>query len=469
MIDFTDKKVTVMGLGLHGGAAAVAKWLLSQGARVCVTDMKTEAELKASVVAVKEEAIRLKRESFLSFHLGGHQEEDFIQVDMVVKNPGVPRKSKWLELARLHNVKIHNEASLFFLLCQSPIIAVTGSKGKSTTTALLGEIFQQASPQIIVAGNIKTTPMFAVIDKVRGKSRAPYVILELSSWQLEMLSEVKKSPQTAIITNIKPEHLNTYDSLDDYFQAKLEIVKYQSEGDNIILNFDDKRLREFGRQLKREVVWFSLKEKVKKGVHLDRDLLVWEDNGEKERILQVADSALLGEHNIANIAAAAAAAKVYDLGNELIKKGVHNFKGLAGRQELIREFKGRKFYNDTTATAPAATVAALNSFDQKVILIAGGTDKNLPVGDLVKEIRSKTKFVILLPGTGTDKLLKEFKSFSFQNYALVDSMPEAVQAAYDFSQTGDVIILSPGFASFGLFVHEFDRGEQFNKAVSKLK
>lgn len=469
MISLLNKKVTLMGLGLHGGGLAVAKWLLRQGALVVVTDIKTKQQLKQPVQELQKTATDLACDNKLIFHLDGHQTEDFSQADLIIKNPGVPRNSEWLEIARENKIPIHNEASIFFSLCKIPIVGITGSKGKSTTTALLGHIFKKVYPQTLVAGNIKTTPMFSIIDKVGAGSKTPFVILELSSWQLEMLSVVKKSPTTALITNIKPEHLNAYDSINDYFEAKQEICKYQNKNENLVLNFDDERLRRFGQNLQQKVFWFSLKEKVSSGIFLEDGFLKWVEGEFTDNVLPVSKIKLSGEHNLENVMAAAVLAKIHKIPNEIIAAAVEEFSGLPGRLELVREFSGRKFYNDTTATAPVAAEAALKSFSDKVILIAGGTDKKSPLEDFARLIIERTKFLVLLPGSGTDRLVLLLQKKQYKNFKFAPDMPSALKQAFSFSKKGDSIILAPGFASFGLFLHEFDRGDQFIKSVLNLK
>ena len=457
-----------MGLGLHGGGLAVAKWLLQAGAQVTVTDQKTNRQLAPTVKDLKNFAEKIKVASNLKFVLGDHRLKDFQTADLLIKNPGVPRDSQWLKIAQQSGILIHNEASLFFLFCQTPIIAVTGSKGKSTTTDLIGRIFQAAYPKTLVAGNIRTTPMFAIIDQVSRPGQVPWVILELSSWQLELLPVVKKAPHTAVITNIYPEHLNTYRSLADYARAKYLISKYQTRQDNLVLNYDDARLRKLARTCTAQVTWFGLQRGGRPKAYLADNQLIWQKN-QPERIIGVPDLKLPGQHNLANVLAAVAVAKLHNLSSRQIASVLRQYPGLPDRLELVKEMSGRHFYNDTTATAPIAVKAALASFSRPLVLIAGGTDKNLPVTEMAKAISVQVKFLVLLPGSGTAKLKTALLAEKFTNYLEVKSLPTAVRTAFRHSNPGDVILLSPGFASFGLFKHEFDRGQQFVQAVNSLR
>ncbi len=436
MKDFKNKRVTVMGLGLHGGGVGVAKFFVKQGAKVLVTDLKTRKELKESIKALT----RSTSSGQVKYVLGRHRAEDFKNTDLIIKNPAVPKDSKYLKIARKNKVPIETDIGLFFELCPSKkIIGITGTKGKSTTATLIAKLLK-ARYKVVLAGNIRAS----VLEKLpRGKNTI--VVLELSSWQLEDLKQHKKSPHIAVMTNIMPDHLNRHTGMRDYIEAKKLIFKFQKPEDFLILNNDDKVVREFAKETKAQVISYSKKQAVKYLKH----------------------TKLLGEHNLSNISAAATVAKLFKIPSLSIKKTLKNFKGIEGRLEFIRKIKGVKYYNDTTATTPEAAIAALKSFSRdKVILIAGGADKNLNFKKFAKEVLDRVKKLILLPGTATKKIKKEIKT---ENFAIeINNMKEAVKKAIEMAERGDIVLLSPGCASFGLFQHEFDRGKQFKTRVKNL-
>ena len=434
--DFKNKKVTVMGLGLHGGGVGVAKFFVRQGAKVLVTDPKTKKELKDSIDKLKGYKI--------NYVLGKHRVGDFKNADLIIKNPAVPKDSKYLKIAKKNKVPIETDIGLFFELCPSKkIIGITGTKGKSTTATLIAELLK-TKYKVVLAGNIRAS----VLEELPKVTKDTIVVLELSSWQLEDPKPHRKSPHIAIITNIMPDHLNRHKGMKDYIEAKKLIFKFQKPKNFLILNRDDKIVREFGREAKAKIIYYSKKRAVK----------------------YLKCIKLAGEHNLNNISAAITVAKIFKILDSTIKKTLRNFKGIEGRLEFVKEIKGVKYYNDTTATTPEATIAALRSFDSKVILIAGGTDKNLNFKELARVILKKVKVLILLPGTATEKIEKASLRPASQRGELVarrtKNMKGAVKIARENAEKGDIILLSPGCASFGLFQHEFDRGEQFKKSLT---
>lgn len=427
-----------MGLGLHSGGVGVAKFFARQGAKVLITDLKTKKELKKSIDKLKGYKIK--------YVLGKHRAGDFKNTDLIIKNPAIPKDSKYLKIAKKNEIPIETDVGLFFELCPSKkIIGVTGTKGKSTTATLIAKLLKTRY-KVVLAGNIRTS----VLEELPRVTKDAIVVLELSSWQLEGLKTHKKSPHIAIITNIMPDHLNRHKGMKDYIAAKRLIFRFQGPEDFLILNNDDKTIQGFAKKAKAKIIFYSKKQAIK-------------------------DSKLIGEHNLSNVAAAIAVAKLFKISSTCIKETLNNFKGIEGRLEFIKEIGGIKYYNDTTATIPEATIAALRSFPlHKIILIAGGTDKNLNFKNLAEEILKGVKSLILLPGTATEKLLKEIEIKEAAGLRLVSrrltkSMRIGVKMAHKQAQRGNIVLLSPGCTSFGLFQHEFDRGEQFKKWLKKLK
>ncbi len=459
-IDFKGKKVTVMGLGLHGGGLGVTKFLAQKGAVVTVTDMKSALQLASSIKQLKGFKI--------NYVLGQHKLADFVNADMVIKNPGVHGVNKYLQAAQKHKVPIETDMSLFFSLCSSDkIVGITGTKGKSTTTSLIYHIIKQYKKETILGGNIRVSPLDS-LTKIRQQTP---VVLELSSWQVEGLENREISPQYALVTNVMRDHLNTYKSMADYARAKALIFKFQKPNNYLILNRDNDYTRAMGSKTHSHVFWYSLAKLGKKesGAYLDKGWLIFKNKIKAEKIIPVKSVLLVGTHNLSNVLGAVALAKVFGVPTRIIKKAVSEFKGVEGRLQLIREFGGIKYYNDTTATTPDAVIAALNSFPPKVVLLAGGTDKKLEFRELAKTIKAKVRSLILFEGTATDKLVKELRKINYnENLVFVDSMKEAFKQAKYILKPGDTFILSPGAASFGLFINEFDRGDQFNYAVKNL-
>jgi len=458
---FKNKKVLVMGLGLLGGGVGVAKFFYRQGAEVLVTDLKTKRQLKESVDKLKGLSIE--------FVLGKHRQEDFINTDLVIKNPGVPRDSFYLKIAKKHKIPIKDDVSIFFDLCPAPIIGVTGTKGKSTVATLIYLLLKKKYPNTILAGNIGVSPL-EVLPKIREKTK---VVLELSSFELE---DLKKSPHIAVITTLFPDHLNRYKNFREYVAAKKSIFKYQKKNDILLLNYNNLEVRKLASEAPSKVYFFTPLEvtKTKKKHKVLRPLTGFKDS---------------------NVSAALAVVKIFKISKKDIKKVLSNFKGVPNRQELIATKKGVRYINDTTATTPQSAILAIRTFKQRfpksrIILIAGGLDKNLNYKNLAEEIKRNVNSLVLLPGTASDKIKKELGSLKKEPSSF-KSMKEAVKKAVSLAQKGDIILFSPGAASFtphfqkrkkggtlsiqkesggfNLFKNEFDRGEQFVKCVKRLR
>lgn len=459
---YKNKNILIMGLGLNGGGVGSAKFFSKLGANVLITDLKQKKDLLPSIK-------QLKGCKNIKYILGRHREEDFKTADLIIKNPGVRNNSKFLKIAADNNVEIDTDIGIFFELCNNKIIGITGSKGKSTTTKLISEILK-TKYRVFVGGNYR----LSVLDMLYDLEEKDIVVLELSSWQLEGLEQHKKSPYISVLTNLYEDHLNTYNnSMQEYADAKSIIFKFQNKKDFAIINSDNDNIFKYFNlnKIKSNKILFGRNKKFINKSTLNRTHFLFNN----KNILNINDNKLLGDHNIQNIMAAIAVVKIMKVSNINIKHTIKNFKMPEGRQELIREFKGIKFINDTTATSPTGTIQAINSFNKNIILIAGGVDKNLDYKNLCKILiqkynKKELKCLILLKDnftTTTNKILNIIDNKV--KYYLVTSMKNAVNKAYSNAKNGDVIILSPGGASFGMFKNEFDRGEQFNKEVKKLK
>ncbi|OGI14430.1 MAG: UDP-N-acetylmuramoylalanine--D-glutamate ligase [Candidatus Moranbacteria bacterium RIFCSPHIGHO2_01_FULL_54_31] len=461
---FKNKRVTVFGLGLNMGGVGTVRFLAEQGVReIIVTDIKSRAELGTSLE-------KLSKYKNITYILGQHRPEDFTRVDMVIKNPVIPWTNEYVKLAEKSGVPVEMDASIFFALCKAPIIGVTGSKGKTTTTTLLAHILENAGKRVVCAG-IGQVGVLGMLGKVSAES---VVVFELSSWRLSVLAHIKKSPPLAVLTNIYPDHLNYYKTMEAYIADKKNIFLFQKQTDTVIANFDDMEIRNMVQDAKGGIIWFSKDHEIEgDGVWMRDDALLMRKQGEKKVLMPIGGIALRGEHNISNVLAAAAAALAYGLSPKQIASGIQSFTGLPYRLERVGEKNGVAYYNDTAATIPEAAIAALRSFAEPVILIAGGSDKRLTFDALAQEILRRSKGLILFKGEATEKLIQALKAHlpvenQERSFEVVESMAKAVELASRGAVAGDVVLLSPGAASFGIFKNEFDRGDQFRQAVEAL-
>jgi len=472
--DIKGKKVTVMGLGLHGGGLGVAKFFAKHGAHVLATDIKLADELEASIEKLK--GLKIK------YVLGQHRLEDFVNTNLVMQNPGVPENSKYLLAAKEHKVPIETDLGLFFDWCPAPIVGVTGTKGKSTTASLIAAMLNRVYDDVFLAGNNRAS----VLEILPDIENNDIVVLELSSWQLAGIRSHKKSPQVAVLTNIYPDHLNRYDSLGQYIQDKKVIFKWQKPDDVLVLNYDDNVVRNFAKDARDRVCFYSLTDltlvndhddllaQAKIGAFLQGKKIFY--GSRKHEVCQSKDFTLRGQHNIANLLAAISAVKVaYQTPSRAIRQALRHYKSLTGRLEMVAQKHEVRYINDTCATIPEATIAALKSLnEQNIILIAGGAAKGLGFQKLAKFIVKRVKVLVLLIGSATEQLEKKVRKELVKQgkdlkIVVVDSMVKAVNSACQEAASGDVVLLSPACASFGMFKHEFDRGDQFMAAVKSLK
>jgi UDP-N-acetylmuramoylalanine--D-glutamate ligase len=462
-MDLANKRVLVFGLGVHGGGVGVARWLVKQGARVTVTDLKRAEELQTALDALRDLPIE--------YVLGEHREQDFLNADLIVRNPAVPRESKWLTLAREHNIPVEMEMSLFVERLPrgaAQVIGITGTKGKTTTTLMTGAILQRANPKTVIAGNLRVSAL-ELLDQIDADTP---VVLELSSWQLEAFAPHEISPHLAAITNIFPDHLNRYRDLDDYAQAKCVIFRYQQPRDYIVLNLDNRILTRLPRAFGR-IVWTSVTRPLREGAYREGDWLVWRWEGVTQKIMRVSDLRVAGQHNLANALTAMALASLWGATPEQIARALVEFRGVEHRQELVRELDGVRYINDTTATAPAATIAAIETFAPTVrgiVLIAGGADKSLDFSDLARVLVQRVRAIILLEGSATDKLARalEHAGGSALVVGRFDDFERAIKKSREIAHDGEIVLLSPACASFGMFANEFERGALFKEIVNRM-
>jgi len=461
---FKNKRITVFGLGLLGGGVGVVKFLVKHGARkIIVTDIKSEKELKSSVA-------KLKGLKNIEFVLGYHRIDDFIKVDMIIKNPQIPWDNKYIKQALAKKISVEMDSSLFFKFCKNKIIGVTGTKGKTTTASMIFDILKNAGKNPIRVG----VGQASVLDKLEEIKKDSIIVFELSSWRLSALGRTKISPQIAVFTNIFPDHLNYYNDMEKYITDKKNIFLYQKPKDWLIINGDDEKIREFIPEVKSQIIEFSFNEKTSgKTVFYKNENIYLNDGIDVRKLASQKSLGLYRRHNIYNILAASGVALTCGIKFEKIKKAILKTNMISHRLEFVGEIKGVKYYNDSTATIPQAAIAALESFNEPVILIAGGSDKKLDFSEFGKVISEKVKGVVFIKGNATEKLISEIKKYipekDHTKFEVKDSMRKAVESANRFADRGDVVLLSPGAASFGIFANEFDRGDRFKQNVRKLR
>lgn len=451
-MNLRGKRVLVMGLGLQGSGMAAARYAAQQGAVVRITDMKSKEVLAPSVAAL--------RGLPLEFILGQHREEDFLWADVVIRNPGVPRNSRYLLLAQEHGARIEMEIALFFMACPGPIIGITGTRGKTTTASLIYEILRASNIPAILGGNVAGVETLSLLPSIKPETR---VVLELSSWQLEGLAPHAISPAVAVMTNVYPDHLNTYHDMEEYAQAKANIFRYQTDNGIGVFNYDNAWTRRFGEESPGQV-WFT---SLERGGSFAR-------NSREIQPFTFTETPLAGRHNLENILLATTTARLLDVDDETIRETVRRFKGVPHRLEEVRVHAGVRFINDSASTTPVAGQVGIEAFSEPVVLVAGGNSKHLPLARWPERIVQRCRDVVLLAGSGTDELLpaieQEAQRLQKGNpvRGIYDNFQRAMDAAVALTRPGDVLLFSPGFTSFGMFLNEFDRGDRFVDYVRAL-
>jgi len=445
-MDLRGKRVLIMGLGLHGSGIASARYASQQGAVVRVTDLRSAEILAPSIASLTGLPIE--------YVLGEHRNEDFLWAEVVIHVPGVRRDSPYLRMARENGVRIEQEIALFFHECPGKIIGVTGTRGKTTTTTLIYHILRANGMPTVIGGNVSGVETLSLLPTI---SQETFVVLELSSWQLEGLGAHKISPFVSVMTNIFPDHLDTYTGMEEYAEAKANIFRYQHETDLAIFNYDNLWTRRLGEGAKAETWYTSLERRCSFARHAPQLVFPF----------TFYETPMIGKHNLENIMLAATTARLLGVPDEVIGATVRNFQGVAQRLEEIAVMNGVHYINDTTSTTPVAGRVALNAFDAPIVLVAGGNTKFLPLEDWPETIVKKCRDVILLKGTGTDELLQAIQE-AMQKLGIVDPIrgvfddfTAAMDTAISLTCQGDVLLFSPGFTSFGMFLNEFDRGDKF--------
>lgn len=433
--NFKGKKVLVLGLGTNQGGLGSAKFFAKAGAEVTVTDLKTEEQLKSSLDELSEF-------SNIRYVLGKHDYKDIDEADLIIRNQALKPNNEYRIYAEKAGKKIETDIGVFLdFVKPDQLIGVTGTKGKSTTSSLIYEVLKAADKKVLHAGNIGKS----VLDTLEVVDNETLIVLEISSFQLEAFKEHKVSPKWAVITNIHPDHLDYYGSMENYIAAKRVIAENQTDKDYLFLNKNDQTTNsaEFLTDIKSQIIKYS-------GEDLPEDFSL----------------TIPGLHNRENASAALVVAKTFSVSEEIALEAMQKFTGVPFRLELIKEWEGVKIYNDTAATGPTAALSALNSFKDPIIIV-GGVDKGLPYEELAYNLDRKAKAIYFLDGTATDKLKQLLKILKIQRSTYFDLDALLLDLKKEVKK-GDIVLFSPAAASFNMFQNEFDRGRKFTAAVEKI-
>jgi len=482
--ELAGKRVLVMGLGRFGGGIGVTRWLVGQGADVTVTDQADAASLAASMKQLEGLPVQ--------YRLGGHDIADLAGVDLLVVSPAVDKgRSEFVKAALARGIPWTSENNLFFERCRGQIIGVTGSIGKSTTTAMIGEVLragfagQADPPEVRVGGNIGKS----LLEELPGIRRRDVVVLELSSFQLEDLAQIRMGPHHAVITNLRPNHLDRHGTMAAYADAKLNIVRFLRPHGSIVFNADDAELKRLLCEVRPEEIDSGYKRPVSyedrsAWVHVEREtIMVYRELGELppgcatadrvgafEPLMRIAEMGTPGRHNVYNAMLAVNVGLLFGASNAAMAGALRAFRGLPHRLEYVAEIGGVRYYNDSKSTTPDSAITAIEAFDVPVVLIAGAGrhDKGSSFESLGKVVASRARAIVCLGVTRErirEAVLRAVGGGAGPVVRLVETFDEAVAAARELARPGDVVLLSPACASWGMFANYEERGERFKQIV----
>jgi UDP-N-acetylmuramoylalanine--D-glutamate ligase len=448
-MELKNKRALVVGLGRSGVASAF--FLQDHGAKVTVSDSKSEAQLQNEIAALLDRGV--------SIETGQHGERTFRDQDLIVVSPGVPADQPQLEHARSLGIPVIGEVELAFRFLQGRVLAITGSNGKTTTTTLVGEILTKAGHKTLVGGNIGTP----VISLVGQSSPESYVVLEISSFQLETIVQFR--PWISAILNITPDHLDRHRTFQAYVEAKARIFQNQQAGDFAVLNADDPTCVALRDKTKGALCWFSRKRSSDCGASLAGDQIVFRQNGQEQTVLARHDIQLKGAHNLENVLAAVTMSMLAGCAPGDVRRAVSEFRAVEHRLELVATVNGVAFYNDSKATNVDATVKALESFPGKVHIILGGKDKGSDYTALNPLLRERARAAYLI-GAAADKIASQIQGST--RLVRSGTLERSVRQAFEAAASGDIILLAPACASFDQFENYEHRGRIFKELVLSL-
>ncbi|MBS5064778.1 MAG: UDP-N-acetylmuramoyl-L-alanine--D-glutamate ligase [Hungatella hathewayi] len=449
-----SQKVLVAGTGISGIAAA--RLLLDMGGEVVLYDGNTELDPDTLKSNFEEGAS-------VSVLLGDLKRTDLLGVEMCVISPGISLETPFVNVLDEAGIPIWSEIQLAYQCAKGKLAAITGTNGKTTTTALVGEIMKAHYENVFVVGNIGV-PYTQMALETEDDS---ITVAEVSSFQLETIMDFR--PDVSAILNITPDHLNRHHTMECYIEVKESIARNQTEADTCVLNYDDEVLREFGEseRLKAKPVFFSSRQKLEEGYYLDGDLIVYRHEGKALPVIDVHELHLLGRHNFENVMAAVAVSMAMGVPLEKIQGVLRTFTAVEHRIEFVLERAGVKYYNDSKGTNPDAAIQAINAMPGPILLIAGGYDKQSEYDEWVEAFEGKVKYLVLI-GQTRDKIAECAKAHGFTEIMYAEDMPEAVHVCASYANMGDCVLLSPACASWGMFKNYEERGDVFKECVRNL-
>ena len=448
-MDVKGKRVLVVGLGKSGVASAI--FLKERGARVAVSDAKTEDQLRSAIPALLDKGI--------SVETGGHHDRTFRDQDLIVVSPGVPSDVPQLEKARAQGIPIIGEVELASRFLRGHIIAITGSNGKTTTTALAGDVISMGGYEVLVGGNIGT-PAISLVAEATSDT---FDVLEISSFQLESIQTFH--PQIAVVLNITPDHLDRHHSFEAYVRAKARIFENQTAQDHAVLNADDPTCAGLAGNTRAQLQWFSRKKEIERGAFVREQKIFWRGGDGEQEIMPVSGITLKGAHNLENVLAAACLGRIVGCEPHRIRRAVEEFKAVEHRLEYVTTIQDVEYYNDSKATNVDATIKALEAFTGNIHIILGGKDKGSDYSVLNDLLRSRVKRVYTI-GAAADKIESQIAGAAPVVHA--ETLENAVKRAAESAIAGDIVLLAPACASFDQFESYEHRGRVFKQAVQAL-
>jgi len=448
-LDLKGKNVLVVGLGKSGVAAS--RLLLRNGAIVTATDSNPAERLSDDARSLSAAGVKIEA--------GMHRTETFLSSDLIILSPGVSAEIKPVATAKARGIRIISEIELACRFINTPVIAITGSNGKSTTTTLICEILRTRGDRVFAGGNIGTP----LCDYVLAGNIADWVVAEISSFQLETIEEFR--PKISVLLNISPDHLDRYHNISEYAEAKFRIFENQGTGDTAIINGDEPWCPELSGRIKCDTVLFSRKKKITNGIYTEDGWIISDMEGARFSVCEISSLGIKGVHNLENAMASVAAGILAGCNRHVIETALKKFTGLEHRLEFVREINGVRYMNDSKGTNVGAVIKSIESFNEPLLLIAGGRDKGSDFSPLRPLIKERVKRLILI-GEARDKIAEAAGSMTETSFA--SSLQEAVSIAHREAVKGDIVLLSPACASFDMFNNFEDRGNKFKEIVWRL-
>ncbi len=453
--NLSGKRVLVFGSGISGEAAS--RLLLEKGASVVLYDGNDKLDAKK----IRREIVaECSGDAPLQIVLGAFPEEILEEIALTVMSPGVPTDLPVVEKMRQKGIPVWGEVELAYAAGKGDVLAITGTNGKTTTTSLLGEIMRNAADHVFVVGNIGTP----YTDIAPETDKDSVIVAEMSSFQLETIHSF--CPKVSAILNITPDHLNRHHTMEAYIAAKERIAENQTENETCVLNYEDEVLRGFGENLKPQVLYFSSRRKLERGVYLEDGWIICRID-ERIPVCRTDELQILGTHNYENAMAAVAMAYAYGVPMDTIRKTLKEFKGVAHRIEFVAEKNGVAYYNDSKGTNPDAAIRGIQAMNRPTVLIGGGYDKDSAYDEWIQAFDGKVKKLVLL-GATREKIAECAEKNGFHEIVLADTFEEAFEKCVEYAQPGDAVLLSPACASWGMFKNYEERGDKFRELVNQL-